>query len=253
MITYEIPVLMDRENQEKGPLIKRHDSGVNLAVRLMRCNQVSRYRETFEPYSIPKGAIAVLRVKKPDKTKVVVDVKPLHGTNTVLCRLPPEALAAPGTCSAEIALYSEDDKRLTSSTFYFDVSEECVCDDDPKSENYVDAYGEIKKGIEETLRRIGDPNELVTEEKDNLVRAINEIVRTGGATDEQIANAVAEYLKENPIDTGVQFETDETLSLENGVLSVNTADKAEKDNTLPITSAAVHTQVGNIEILLKTI
>ena len=36
-------------------------------------------------------------------------------------------------------------------------------------------------------------------------------------------------------------------------LSVDTADSVERDNTLPITSAAVHTTVGNIEILLGTI
>lgn len=38
-----------------------------------------------------------------------------------------------------------------------------------------------------------------------------------------------------------------------GVLSVDTADNAESDNTRPITSAAVHTQLGNIEVLLGTI
>lgn len=54
-------------------------------------------------------------------------------------------------------------------------------------------------------------------------------------------------------DAGVQFETDETLTLKDGVLSVNTADAVEEDNSLPITSAAVHTTVGNIEVLLKTI
>lgn len=52
---------------------------------------------------------------------------------------------------------------------------------------------------------------------------------------------------------GTSFTTDETLSLENGVLSVNTADKVEEDNTLPITSAAVQTTVGNINALLETI
>ena len=40
---------------------------------------------------------------------------------------------------------------------------------------------------------------------------------------------------------------------ENGVLSVDTATAVEEDNTRPITSAAVQTTVGNIEILLKTI
>lgn len=52
---------------------------------------------------------------------------------------------------------------------------------------------------------------------------------------------------------GINFKTDETLSFENGVLSVNTAKEPEPDNTLPITSAAVAQTVGNIEILLKTI
>lgn len=49
------------------------------------------------------------------------------------------------------------------------------------------------------------------------------------------------------------FRTDETLNLEDGVLSVNTTDLAEQDNTLPITSAGVYATVGNIEALLKTI
>ena len=52
---------------------------------------------------------------------------------------------------------------------------------------------------------------------------------------------------------GATFDTDETLSLVDGVLSVNTATNAEQDNTLPITSAAVYTEIGNIDILLKTI
>ena len=49
------------------------------------------------------------------------------------------------------------------------------------------------------------------------------------------------------------FTTDETLILQDGVLSVNTTNEVEQDNTLPITSAGVHATVGNIEALLKTI
>lgn len=67
---------------------------------------------------------------------------------------------------------------------------------------------------------------------------------------EDIKNAVNEYLKENP-PTG--FETDKTLILKNGVLSVNTTNEMEHDNTLPITSAGVYATVGNIEALLRTI
>lgn len=36
-----------------------------------------------------------------------------------------------------------------------------------------------------------------------------------------------------------------------GVLSVDTAESVEEDNTKPVTSAAVFTEVGNIEVLLS--
>lgn len=72
-------------------------------------------------------------------------------------------------------------------------------------------------------------------------------------SEEDLAKAVEDYLKENPAG-GVQFTTDETLNLsDQGVLSVNTAQEPDPDNTLPITSAAVAATVGNIEVLLKTI
>lgn len=67
-----------------------------------------------------------------------------------------------------------------------------------------------------------------------------------------IQETIEEYLEENPID-GVSFETDHTLTLKDGILSVNTTDQMEQDNTLPITSAGVFATVGNIEALLKTI
>lgn len=54
---------------------------------------------------------------------------------------------------------------------------------------------------------------------------------------------------------GIPFiaKTDESLKLENGILSVNRTNLMEKDNTLPMTSAGVYATVGNIEALLATI
>ena len=75
----------------------------------------------------------------------------------------------------------------------------------------------------------------------------------GTVSPEDIQSAVNKYLDENPVEGGVDFETDETMTLNNGVLSVNTTDRMEQDNTLPITSAGVFAAVGNIEALLKTI
>ena len=40
---------------------------------------------------------------------------------------------------------------------------------------------------------------------------------------------------------------------QSGVLSINKATKVEQDNTRPITSAAVYTEIGNIDALLQTI
>lgn len=80
-----------------------------------------------------------------------------------------------------------------------------------------------------------------------------ESLKMGDVSDEQIEKAVNKYLDENPVEAGVKFKPDETLKLEDGILSVNTADKVEEDNTLPVTSAAVYTEVGNINALLATI
>lgn len=43
------------------------------------------------------------------------------------------------------------------------------------------------------------------------------------------------------------------LDAEANTLSVDTADAVEKDNTKPVTSAAVFAEVGNINALLATI
>lgn len=68
-----------------------------------------------------------------------------------------------------------------------------------------------------------------------------------------VAKAVEDYLKENPPSGGVQFETDSTLSLKEGVLSVNTAEEAEENNNLPITSHAVYNEFSKAVALLRTI
>lgn len=52
---------------------------------------------------------------------------------------------------------------------------------------------------------------------------------------------------------GGSFQIGHGLLLEDNVLSVNVVNDAERDNTLPITSAAVYTTVGNIDSLLQTI
>lgn len=84
---------------------------------------------------------------------------------------------------------------------------------------------------------------------ENLESRIDEIEKNG-ISQEAINTAVNLYMADNPI----EIQTDNTLTYsENGILSVNTTNDMEKDNTLPITSAGVYVTVGNIEALLKTI
>lgn len=49
------------------------------------------------------------------------------------------------------------------------------------------------------------------------------------------------------------WQVGDGLKLEGGVLSVDTADAVEEDNTRPVTSAAVYTQLGNVEALLASV
>ena len=84
-------------------------------------------------------------------------------------------------------------------------------------------------------QQIGDLNDLKTYEKDNLVAAINEARQSGGGGG---GYTIGDGLK---------------LDAETNTLSVDTANAVEKDNTKPVTSAAVYTEVGNINALLATI
>ena len=103
--------------------------------------------------------------------------------------------------------------------------------------SYIIQNGRRLNLKDSTARKsIGSCDELETSTKHCLVMAINEL-------NQKIDQASG----------GTAFTTDETLSLKDGVLSVNTADVVEADNTLPVTSAAVQTTVGNIEVLLQTI
>ena len=84
--------------------------------------------------------------------------------------------------------------------------------------------------------QIGDLDDLQTYNKGNLVDAINEARSSGGSG-------------------GVGYTIGDGLKLDaaTNTLSVDTAAAVEKDNTKPVTSAAVYTEVGNINALLATI
>jgi hypothetical protein len=55
------------------------------------------------------------------------------------------------------------------------------------------------------------------------------------------------------IDTLGGIKVGDNLKIEDGVLSVDTATQVEQDNTKPVTSGAVHAELGNIEALLAAL
>ena len=125
------------------------------------------------------------------------------------------------------------------------------------SVNVAEGFIDTLRSCTFTVRKRAKPSDYLYTEIEILnydslekrMRAIEE----NGVTEEQLASAIEKYLEEHPVDSGVNFETDKTLTLKDGILSVNTTDQMEQDNTLPITSAGVFATVGNIEALLKTI
>lgn len=100
---------------------------------------------------------------------------------------------------------------------------------DPGADPTLPIWAQLQK-------QIGDLDDLKTYNKGNLVDAINEARSSGGSG-------------------GGGYTIGDGLKLDaaTNTLSVDTADAVEKDNTKPVTSAAVYTEVGNINALLATI
>ena len=116
------------------------------------------------------------------------------------------------------------------------------------------------------------PNQLLTE--DGIVLAWRwDGARTGGAvsipvagrakpsdyictpTEVETVESLKAWVEERiaEIDSTGGVRIGHGLKLEDGAIAVDCAEAVEQDNTLPITSAAVYVEVGNIEALLATV
>ncbi len=97
------------------------------------------------------------------------------------------------------------------------------------------AYGCIGRGVREIS--MNENGELIFTMSDGNEITLGKIPFPSASAETAGAIKVGENLKISP----------------EGILSVDTASQVEKDNTKPITSGAVHTEIGNIEILLENI
>ena len=108
---------------------------------------------------------------------------------------------------------------------------------------------------------LGQPIPDPTPDVYQQIIAMLEDIKKGEVSPEDIQKAVDNYLTENPISVDIAttekagiVAVGKNLSItKDGVLSVDTTDNAEQDNTKPITSAGVNLVVGNINAILAII
>lgn len=145
--------------------------------------------------------------------------------------IPHEVLAVPGR-HARVGVYGADESGVVLPTVWVSLGKV-----QPGADPSGDASADPSLPVWAQLKnQIGDLDDLQTYNKGNLVDAINEARSSGGSG-------------------GGGYTIGEGLKLDaaTNTLSVDTAAAVEKDNTKPVTSAAVYTEVGNINALLATI
>ena len=162
--------------------------------------------------------------------KTTVDVLAANWDgDTVL--VPHEVLAVPGR-HARVGVYGADESGVVLPTVWVTLGKV-----QPGADPSGDASADPSLPVWAQLQKqIGDLDDLKTYNKGNLVDAINEARNSGGGS-------------------GGGYTIGDGLKLDaaTNTLSVDTAAAVEKDNTKPVTSAAVYTEVGNINALLATI
>ena len=153
MITQNITLCIGASGQGKKVIVKCHDTGVNLFVRL-EVFRHRQWRDVRETYNIPEGSTAVIKVAKPDKTFVLKDGEIID--NGIYFRMPKQTFTVPGVSSAEVSLYGETGRRITSASFLIEVDEECICDCEEESETYVDVFAEQLRAATEAADKIAE-------------------------------------------------------------------------------------------------
>ena len=145
--------------------------------------------------------------------------------------VPHEVLDVPGR-HARVGVYGADESSVVLPTVWVSLGKV-----QPGADPSGDASADPSLPVWAQLQsQIGDLDDLQTYNKGNLVDAINEARSSGGSG-------------------GGGYTIGDGLKLDaaTNTLSVDTAEAVEKDNTKPVTSAAVYTEVGNINALLATI
>ena len=139
------------------------------------------------------------------------------------CEIPDKLLQINGTLYAW-GVFKDENSLLT------EFVQEIYVNPRPRPADYVYTPEELKEW-EDLQKQIGELTQLKTEQKDNLVKAINELYEIGGSiSEEEIFALIKKYLEQNP----PQIEETDPLAIK----SVN--GKKPDEN-------------GNVEISVPTI
>lgn len=136
-----------------------------------------------------------------------------------------------------------------NATIYFSVHFKKMGDDGKLYEVFKTRIAQGK-----AYETVDSYKSIVSNNVDVIVQLFDKLdkLEDAGVSVEELPNLIDEYFEKKPLEK--QIKTNETLTVtDDGKLAVNTSTSVSQDNTLPITSAAVHTEVGNINALLETI
>lgn len=112
--------------------VKQGDSARGIAITLTAHG---------EPYSIPTGGNYMLRVRKPDKTAVVLKAE--NKGNILYAELTEQTLAASGQAIAEAAIYGTDGKIISSFIFGLHIIEAACTSNKISSSDEYDALSKL--------------------------------------------------------------------------------------------------------------
>lgn len=184
------------------------------------------------------------------------------------CEIPWEVLRKPNV-RLEIGVYGTDETGVVLPTVW--VSAGYIKQGTEQGEESQSPTPDI---YDQIVGSIGPLDQLTTAHKENLVEAINEVKEiadaggSGGGDQGTIDHSKLinrDVENQHPMQaiTGLENALQQTISVDKlgdtmkvdefGKIGVKTTDDMEQDNTLPITSSAVYTTVGNIQALLDTI
>ena len=161
-----------------------------------------------QPYTPPEGARAVIRCRKPDGNPVFDDAV-INEDGTITAPLTAQMLAAAGNCRCEVALYSADEKVLTTAPFIVKVMPKTVLDNEVAS---TAEYAAIEKALAEVTRSEGVAIAALEKSTQALsglaeVEADIDAHTTAAATATERANAAAERIESLDAYTKAEADT----------------------------------------------